>query len=206
MNLEEIKQYLEQHKDDEQVKQFVEGLQVDKAVDVQRIEKLAQEDESIKSWLDSQKDKHSSKSLETWKQNNLDKIVQEKLQEINPSQTPEQIELQQIKAQLAEMEQAKTREALKNKALTIATEKQIPTNVIDFLLGTDEESTTANLETFEQSMKQYVNDQVKARINDSSYTPPTGDDNNKKAFTKEQVQAMSTEEINKNWNEIKDII
>lgn len=100
MNIEEIKQWIEQNKEDESVKQFVEGLQQDKPVDVQRIEQLAQEDDAIKSWLDSQKDKHSSKSLETWKANNLEKLINEKIKELNPDKSDEAIELEQIKQQL----------------------------------------------------------------------------------------------------------
>ena len=206
MNLEEIKQYLEQNKDNEEVKQFVEGLQQDKPVDVQRIEQLSQEDESIKSWLDSQKDKHTSKSLETWKTNNLDKIVAEKLKELNPDKSPEQLELEQIKQQLADMENQKTRESLKNKALTVATEKDIPTSVIDFLIGQDEDSTVENLSTFETAMKSYVDNQVKARINDSSYTPPASDDNNKKTFTVEEIREMSEQEITENWDAVQDTL
>ena len=204
MNIEEIKQFIEQNKEDEQVKQLIEGLQKEVKVDVRLIEKLAEENSEIKSWLDSQKDKHFTKALETWKQNHLEKLINEKIKELNPEKTPEQIELEQIKQKLKQMEQEKLREALKNKALTVAAQKNIPIAVIDFLIGEDEESTLNNLSIFEKAMKSYIDEQVKARINDSSYIPPS-DDGDKTTFTKEQIEAMTPEEINKHWDDIKTI-
>lgn len=205
MNIEDIKKFIDENKEDEQVQQFIEGLQVKDTIDVQRIEKLTQDDDEIRAWFDSQRDKHSSKALETWKQNHLDKLVDEKMKELNPDKSPEQIELERIKQELDDMKNQKLKEELKNKALTVATEKSIPTNLVDFFLGQDEESTTQNLATFEEAMQSYVNEQVKKRISDSSYEPPA-DDGAGKGFTKEQVASMSAEEINKHWDEVKDLV
>lgn len=201
MNLEEIKNYLNENKEDEEVQALLKEFN---SINQDDIKDFLDTDDGQKL-LQPRLDSYFTKGLNTWKENNLDKLVAEKLKEINPEQTPEQIELQQMKAELEEMKNAKIRESLKNTALTQATEKNIPTSLVDYLLGTDEETTTANLETFEEAMKQYVDKQVKQRISDSSYEPPA-DDESGKAFTKEQIASMSPEEINKNWNEIKDLV
>ena len=59
----------------------------------------------------------------------------------------------------------------------VLTEKKIPSNMIDFLLAQDDETTGANIELFENSMKQYIETGIKAKLGDSEYTPPTGGGN-----------------------------
>ncbi len=172
MTLEEVKQFLEENKDKEEVQVFLEGLKP--KIDVQEIEKLAQGDESIKSWLDSLKDKHLSKGLETWKENNLQGLIDEKVRELNPEKTPQEIELEKIKQQLAKMEREKVYEELKNKALTVATEKGIPTTLIDHFIGEDEDSTLRNLEKFQETMNTFIQGQVEKRLKDNDYKPPAG--------------------------------
>ena len=46
-----------------------------------------------------------------------------------------------------------------------------------FLLAEDDETTGANIELFENSMKQYIETGIKAKLGDSEYTPPTGGGN-----------------------------
>ena len=45
------------------------------------------------------------------------------------------------------------------------------------LLAEDDETTGANIELFENSMKQYIETGIKAKLGDSEYTPPTGGGN-----------------------------
>lgn len=201
MNLEQVKAFLEDNKDNQEVTDYIKVLS---QVTPESVESFLEQKEG-KKLLQPKLDKYHTKGLDSWKTNNLDKLIADKMKELNPAQSPEQIELAQIKQQLTQIENEKTREVLKNKALTVATEKNIPTSVIDYLIGADEESTVANLGTFETAMKSYVDLEVKTRISDSSYVPPAGNDG-AKVFTKEQVSAMSVDEINKNWDDIKDII
>ncbi|MBT2157954.1 DUF4355 domain-containing protein [Clostridioides difficile] len=57
----------------------------------------------------------------------------------------------------------------------ILVEKKIPTNLIEYLLSDDDDKTNANIEIFENSMKQYVQSKVDERIKDGSYVPPGKD-------------------------------
>lgn len=172
MNIEDIKVFLEENKSKDEVQQFLSGLQ--NKVDVTTIEKLSQEDTAIKSWLDSQKDRHSAKSLETWKTNNLQSLIDEKIKEQNPDKSPQDLELEKIKKQLADMENEKRYSELKNTALTVAGEKGIPTNLLDFFIGEDEEATLNNLTKFQEETSAYVQSEVDKRIKENSYKPPAG--------------------------------
>ena len=64
-----------------------------------------------------------------------------------------------------------------NKALITADEKKLPKDLIEFFIGSDEETTTKNLEALEQVFSKHVEVLVQERLKKDGYTPPTGDDN-----------------------------
>jgi hypothetical protein len=71
------------------------------------------------------------------------------------------------------MESEKQREVLKNRALTVVTEKKLPvSNIIDLVLGKDEESTLENIGRIESIFSTSVQSAVEERLKSSSYTPP----------------------------------
>ncbi|MDQ1003972.1 DNA-binding transcriptional MerR regulator [Neobacillus niacini] len=204
MNLEEIKKFLDENKENQDVLGVVKQYVPQQEFGIDDLQRLVNEKEDIRKWLDSEKDKHFSKGLETFKMKTMPSLIDQEIQKRNPSKTPEQLELEKIKAQLQQMENEKTRESLKNKALTIATEKKIPTQIIDFFIGQDEDSTVTNLKTFEDVMQTYVKTQVDERLQ-GSYTPPAGSGGGT-TFTMEAIKNMSPEEINKNWDAIQKVL
>lgn len=197
-NFDEVKQYFETNKDKDDVKAFVNGLN---PVSVDRIKSLEDENKDIKSWLDSEKDKHSSKSLETWKTNNLQKLIDEKIKELYPEADPKDTKLAELQAQIQKMQKETTRKELTNKALKIATEKKLPVELVDYFIGEDEETTTKNIEALEKVFSVTVDKLVEERLK-GGYTPPAGDKTTG-SLTMEDLKGMSTEEINKIWDKIK---
>ncbi|MCG3017519.1 DUF4355 domain-containing protein, partial [Escherichia coli] len=59
-------------------------------------------------------DAHFTKSLETWKQNNLEKLVEDEVNKRNPQKTPEQIEVEKLRKEIEDERKARNREALVN--------------------------------------------------------------------------------------------
>lgn len=171
MNLTEIKAWIEENKENQEVKTFVEGLN---PINLEKIKSLASNDKDIKSWLDSEKDKHSSKSLETWKTNNLEKVLEDKIKERFPQADPKDTELAKLKAEIEKMQKESLRKDLTNKAIKIATDKKLPVELIDYLIGEDEEITTKNIEKLESVFGTHVESLVQERLKTNSYTPPTG--------------------------------
>lgn len=180
---EEIPQYIEQNKDSEDVKNFLNGFS---SLDVFK-NKI--NDPDFKSFIDSEKDKHSSKSLETWKQNNLQKLIDEAVKKANPTETDEQKKIRELTERIDKAEKEKTHESLRNKALKIASDKKLPSELVDFFIGQDEETTTKNLESLENVLNTKVNALAEERLK-GGYKPPKG---NKNLNDTEQAQA----EINK---------
>lgn len=161
MELAAIKAFLEENGSNPEVQQFVEGLN---PITPEKVKNFAGANPEIQGWLQSQKDSHFDKSIETWKKNNLDELVMGKVKELYPEETEEQKRIRMLEQKLAEAEGKEQREALRNKALTIATEKKLPTNLLDHFLGEDEETTLANLAKLEETLNPWVESQVNAEV------------------------------------------
>lgn len=170
MTIEELKKYVDENKENEELKTYLQGL-----LNVEGVQEFLGRNEDGKKWLDSEKDKHLAKGLDTWKSNNLQKEIDKKIQELYPDETPEQKQLRELNAKIENMEKEKQREVLKNKALTIASEKKLPiNNLVDLFIAEDEESTISNLGKFEEIFGESLKSAVEERLKGSGYTPPSG--------------------------------
>ncbi len=177
MNLEEIRAFLEQNKGDQTIQEFVRGLN---PVTIDRVKDFATVNDEGRTWLQSQKDSFFSSSLETWRKNNLDEVVMTKVKELYPEESEDQKRIRLLEQKLAEAEQKEQRELLKNKAISIASEKKLPANLVDFFLGEDEEKTLANITLLEENytpiIEARVNEQVEERFKGSGRTFTKGSD------------------------------
>lgn len=163
MNIEEIKQFLEQNKENEEVKAFVGELS---AVSADKVKGFLETEEG-KKLLQPRLDQHFTKSLDTWKENNLEKIVEDEVSKRNPSKTPEQIEVEKLRKEIEAERAARNRETLVNKALKAADEKKLPKDVIDFFIGENEDSTLENLSKLEESFNAAVQAAVDVKFKES---------------------------------------
>ncbi|KRU29319.1 hypothetical protein VT91_09330 [Clostridium sporogenes] len=131
-------------------------------------------DKDFKSYIDSLKDTHLNKGLETWKSNNLEGLVNERIKELYPDEDPKDKKIKELEIKFQNMEKETLRKELTNKALKIANEKGLPTDLVDYFIGQDEEATNKNLETLEKVFIDKLETTVKERLRDNSYTPPNG--------------------------------
>lgn len=202
MEFNDIKTYLETNKDNEEVKAYLQGF---KQFGVEDVAKFVSENQDGKKWFDSERDKHFTKGLETFKTNTLPKLVDEEVRKRNPSKTQAEIELEQLRAEWESSKAEAAREKLRNTAIKVANEKKISADIVDFLLGQDEESTLANISKYEQSNQQYIQAAIEERIKSGSYTPPKNSGNGG-AITLESLKTMSADEINKNWDAVQQVL
>lgn len=129
-----------------------------------------------KSWLDSVKDKHLQKGLETWKTNNLESLLNDEIKKRFPEKDEKELEVEKLKAEIEKMKQEKLKETLTNKAIKIATEKNLPIELVDFFIGTDEQATVSNVKVLEDTFSQYVQKSVEQRLKGDGYVPPKDND------------------------------
>lgn len=196
MNLQEVMQFLNDNAEQEDVKSYLQGLS---KVTPDGVKSFLETDEG-KKLLQPQLDSYFSKGLDTWKKNNLDKLIDDEVSKRNPQETPEQKQLRELQEKINKMEQEKTREALKNVALTKLSEKKLPTSLVDLLIGQDQETTLANLtkyeETFTSNLQALVDEKLKAGgTNPKDGTPPNNDDLSKLSPT--QLMSMGYSQAKK---------
>lgn len=123
-------------------------------------------------------DKKVTTGIENFKKNGMQKLIEaEVLKRTGKNETPEQKEIRELKERLDKADKEKAKAEMISKYKDVLTEKKIPSNMIDFLLAQDDETTEANIELFENSMKQYIETGIKTKLGDSEYTPPTGGGN-----------------------------
>lgn len=201
MDLEQIKQFLEDNKDQEDVQEFLRGFSSINADDVKAYLELDEGKQLIQPTLDG----YFTKGLETWKTNNLQKLVDAEVSKLNPNETPEQKRIRELEEYVAQKEQEALFQTNKNTALNYLNEKKLPSNLVDYFIGQDEETTMRNLGQFEEVFTNQLQSAVETRLKQDG-TELKETDKQGTTFTKEQVSAMSTDEINKHWDDIKDII
>lgn len=165
--------------DNESIDEILKGTDFAKSMlSIDNFKKLVATNKEYKAFLDSEKDKHYSKALETWKANNLEKIINEEIRKRNPARDEKDIALEELQRKIEAMEEEKQYEKLKNIALKKATEKKLPTEIVDYFIGKDEEVTLNNLNKLEDVFNKQLETVVQERLKGSSYTPPKNNGNN----------------------------
>ncbi|MGD6831428.1 DUF4355 domain-containing protein [Sutcliffiella halmapala] len=146
MDLQAVKKFLEEQKENEDVKSYLQELS---KVTVDGVNTFLETEEG-KKFLQPTLDRYHTKSLESWKNNNLQKLIDDGVSKLNPSETPEQKRIRELEEKIEKAESERTRETLKNKALSTLSEKKLPTFLLEHLIGQDEDSTTQSLTKFEE--------------------------------------------------------
>lgn len=155
----------------------------------------------FKSFMDSEKDKHSSKAiataLENFKAKDMKKLIDaEVLKRTGDNETPEQKQIRELKEQFETLQKEKKHAEMVSKYKDVLNEKRIPSQLVDFLLADDEDITNANIDLFENSMKSFIDAKVEERMKDTSYTPPRDKGDNKK-LSNEELKSMNFNEFAK---------
>lgn len=147
--------------------------------------------EGVKGFLDTEEgkkllqprlDQNFTKGLETWKTKNLETLINGELAKRNPAQTEEQKRIAALEKELQDQKKEAQKEKLTNFAMKHATDKKLPTDLINFFLAEDEDATTANLGKFEEVFTKAVQAGVEAKfkengrdINNGSGSKETGE-------------------------------
>ncbi|TPG71161.1 DUF4355 domain-containing protein [Brevibacillus laterosporus] len=163
MDLQSIQQYLETEKDSTEVQGYLQGL---KTPTLEGVQKFVSENDDAKKWFESQKHSHFDKGIETWKKNNLQKLVDDELVKRNPSETPEQKRIRELEDKFHLKERELLMKDIGIKARDLATQQGIPTEIVTYLINEDESKTTENIaffkKVFDASIQKAVEDKVKA--------------------------------------------
>ncbi|PHE19186.1 hypothetical protein COF59_08130 [Bacillus pseudomycoides] len=119
-------------------------------------------------------DSQVSKGINAWKQNNLQKIIDEAVITANPSDTPEQKRIKELELRMQQADEKANFAQQRSTALSLATERGLPTGLIENFIGKDESETRAKINSYEVEWKaalQVATEKVLAGAG-SQTTPP----------------------------------
>ncbi|WP_044445068.1 DUF4355 domain-containing protein [Bacillus spizizenii] len=168
--LEEVKKFLEENKENEEVKSYLNELS---AVSADKVNGFLDTEEG-KRLIQPRLDSHFTKGLETWKANNLEALVDAKVKELYPEETEEQKRIRKLEKELEDQRTAAQREKLLNKAVSYASEKQLPADVVEFFIGEDEESTMKNLGAFEEKYNAALQKAIETKFQENGRDVQSG--------------------------------
>jgi len=174
MTLEEVKAWISENMGQEEVKSYVEGL-----ITTDRAKLFLETDEGRKI-LQPKLDSYFTKSLESWKTNNLDKLVNEKVLEQNPEETPQEKRIKALEQSLSIAEKARNKQDMEKKALKKLSEKKYPVGLVDFITADSDEELNGKVETLFTTLEGWAKERIDEKYKGSGRTPFQADQANGK--------------------------
>lgn len=167
-NIQEVQSFITDHKDSDDVKNFIGGF-----ITPERVNTFLDSENGLKL-IQPRLDKYHTKGLETWKEKNLSKLVEEEFSKRNPGETEDQKRLRKIEDENREIKNNLKKENLKNSALKNLKNTDL-TELVDFFIGEDEASTSANLATLETVVNKIVDAKITLALKNGGRIPEEGD-------------------------------
>ena len=205
MNVEDIKKYLDENKENKEVIDFMKSIQ--QPITRDTVESWCKNNSDGKSWLDRCCDLYATKAVNTarenaiakFKENELPKLIDEAIKkESNKGLTPEQIQLKELQAQLDAMKAEKEQAELLNANISKLKDNGLNTDLAKYIKTDDD------IDFFKNLINDSVKAEVKNKLGNSSYRPPVVD-NHSSTITKEQFNKMGYKERLKLYNEDKEL-
>lgn len=171
-NINEITEYLNTNKDNDEVVGLIKSFQQPLTRDT--VEMWCKDGEG-RSWLDRNCDIYSNKAVKTAQENAIAKYEKETLptkideaikSKSNEGLTPEQQQLRELKKQLDDMKAEKEMAELLNVNSSKLKEKGLDTSLAKYI------KEDSDIEFFSNLINNSVQDGVKAKLGNSNYTPP----------------------------------
>lgn len=176
------------------------------ATSLDAFKNLVGTDKDFKSFLDSEKDKHSAKAITTaidnFKSKDMKAIIDAEVVKRTGGKVKTELELEveQIRLEMAKDKAELAAAKRLNKYKDILAEKGLNDFSDNILRFDDEDAINAEIENFNSKFETIVNKRVEAKIKGGSYTPPANKGTNE-TVTKDQFLKMGYSEKVKIFNE-----
>lgn len=130
-------------------------------------------DKTVNSRLD--------KGIESWKEKNLNNLIETEINKRYPQKTEAEIKFEEQQKALEQAQEEKAQLELQIKYQSLMAENHLPMEILDFVAGKDIESTIKNIEKFKSITDKIVEartlEEVKKKLSAGSYVPPTKPNN-----------------------------
>lgn len=171
MDLEKVIAFLKEKEAGEDLIGFAQGL---KPVSTETVKDFVENTDEGKKLLQSLTDAKVTKGIETFKTNNLQKILDDEIAKRFPPETEEAKKLRELEKRINDQQAEIKKKDLLTAAIKKATEKGLPVSLIDRFLGDDEETTEKNLSALEEELKKAVETQVELKFKAGGREPGAG--------------------------------
>jgi hypothetical protein len=193
MELKEVQEFIKTNAEKPEVQNYIKGF-----ITPDGIRAFIDSDDGQKM-IQPKLDQHFTKSLETWKTNNLQKIVDEQVNKVvtekYPKETEEQKRLHKLESELAAEMSKRKKAELFTEAISQSTAKGLPTGLVKYFVGEDPDSTKAALLDYEQQWNAAMKAETEkifkkyGRVPDKGQAEPAG------LFTQADVAKMSQKDV-----------
>ena len=140
---------------------------------LEELKNIINGNEGFKAWLSSEKDRHFSTSLNTWKENNLSKEVEKEISKRYPAETEEQKKLRDLELKLQSMEQESKMKEIKANTMRVINDKKLDSEILDFVLSETEEITISKIDKLESLIDRLATQRVEEKYKQANTTPST---------------------------------
>ena len=164
MDINEVKTFIEQNKDSDDVKGFINSFYAP-----DKLSSVLDSEDGMKV-LQPRLDKYHSKGIETWKVNNLPKIIDEEITKRFPGESEEQKRIKKLESEFNDQKKAATRAEIKNKAITKLTAEKMPPSLADLLIADDEETFNSKFNSVKSVWDKELNERIKVELKKAGRT------------------------------------
>lgn len=171
--LEDEVDVLDTLKENEEIKGLIKPFDASKLA-LEDFTKLLQENDTIKGYWTSEKDRAVTEGIEGFKKKGMQKLIDEAVKaKSNEGKTPEQIKLEELETKLAEMEKEKTIATNKANYSKVLGEKGLSTDLLDFIYADEEAVFNENIDKINTIIQSAVTSSTNKILNKNEYIPPT---------------------------------
>lgn len=127
--------------------------------------------EEGKKFLQPKLDTYFNKGLGTWKQNNLQKLIDDAVLAANPAETPEQKRIKELELKWQQSEKQAVRAQQRSTAFSLATEKKLPTGLVDYFVRDSESETREAINQYEMEWKSAIQTYAESYLGSNTPKP-----------------------------------
>ena len=132
-----------------------------------------------KGYFDSLCDKtvntRLNKGIESWKEKNLNDLIETEINKRYPQKTESEIKFEEQQKQIEQIQAEKQQLQLQIKYQNLMAENKLPLEILDFVAGADIQTTIKNIERFKKLVEDMVDKQsqkvIRKKLGESHYRP-----------------------------------
>lgn len=156
-----------------------EEIQKQETITLEQFKNALENNTECKGYFDSLCDKtvntRLDKGIESWKEKNLNNLIETEINKRYPQKTEAEIKFEEQQKQLEQIQAEKQQLQLQIKYQNLMAENNLPLEVLDFVAGKDIETTITNIGRFKELVEDMVDKQsreiIKQKLGESHYRP-----------------------------------